>query len=69
MKQIKLKMSVSFEREVIYPMNDKITVDDFRKEIPTFKAQAIKALKREFGDNINNVNIIYLFEEVTQRKE
>ena len=65
MKQIKLQMSVSFEREVIYPMNDKVTVDDFRKNIPTFKAQAIKALKREFGDNINNVNIIYWFEEVT----
>lgn len=65
MKHIKLKMSVSFEREVIYPMNDKITVDDFRKEIPTLKAQAIKALKREFGDSVNNVNIIYWFEKVT----
>lgn len=65
MKQIKLKMSVSFEREVIYPMNDKVTVDDFIKNIPTFKTQVIKALKREFGDNINNVNIIYWFEEVT----
>lgn len=65
MKQIKLQMSVSFEREVIYPMNDKITVEDFRKKIPTFKALAIKALKREFGNEINNVNIIYWFEEVT----
>ena len=65
MKQIKLQMSVSFEREVIYPMNDEITIEDFRKNVPTFKAQAIKALKREFGDNINNVNIIYWFEEVT----
>ena len=65
MKQIKLQMSVSFEREVIYPMNDKVTVDDFIKNIPTFKTQAIKALKREFGDNINNVNIKYWFEEVT----
>ena len=65
MKQIKLQMSVSFEREVIYLMNDEITIEDFRKNVPTFKAQAIKALKREFGDNINNVNIIYWFEEVT----
>ena len=65
MKQIKLQMSVSFEREVIYPMNDEITIEDFRKNVPTFKALVIKALKREFGDNINNVNIIYWFEEVT----
>jgi len=65
MKQIKLKMSVSFEREVIYPKNDKVTVDDLRKKIPTLKAQTVEALKREFGDNINNVNIIYWFEEVT----
>lgn len=65
MKQIKLQMSVSFEREVIYPMNDKITVEDFRKNIPTFKALVIKTLKREFGDSVNNVNIIYWFEEAT----
>lgn len=63
MKQIKLQMSVSFEREVTYPMNDKVTVDDFRKNIPIFKALTIEALKREFGDNISNVNIIYWFEE------
>lgn len=65
MKQIKIKMSVSFDREKIYPMNDEVTVDDFRKKIPTFKALAIKALKKEFGNEINNVNIIYWFEEVT----
>ncbi len=65
MKQIKLQMSVSFEREVIYPMNDEITVEDFRKKVPTFKTLVIKALKREFGDSVNNVNIIYWFEEVT----
>lgn len=65
MKQIKIKMSISFEREKAYPMNDKITVDDLRKKIPTLKALAIEALKREFGNEIKNVNIIYWFEETT----
>lgn len=65
MKQIKIKMSVSFERGKVYPVNDKVTVDDLRKEIPTLKAQTIEALKREFGNEIYNVNIIYWFEEVT----
>ena len=40
-------------------------VDDFIKKIPTFKALALKALKKEFGDEITNVNITYEFEEKT----
>lgn len=65
MKILELKMKVSFERSKMYLINDKLMVDDFIKKIPTFKALALKALKKEFGNEITNVNITYEFEEKT----
>lgn len=65
MKILELKMKVSFERSKMYLINDKLKVNDFVKETSMFKAQALKALKKEFGDEITNVNITYEFEEKT----
>lgn len=65
MKILELKMKVSFERSKMYLTNDKLKVDDFVKKTSMFKAQALKALKKEFGDEITNVNITYEFEEKT----
>lgn len=65
MKILDLKMKVSFERSKMYLINDKLKVDDFVKKTSMFKAQALKALKKEFGDEITNVNITYEFEEKT----
>lgn len=65
MKILELKMKVSFERSKMYLINDKLKVDDFVKKTSMFKTQALKALKKEFGDEITNVNITYEFEEKT----
>lgn len=65
MKILELKMKVSFERSKMYLINDKLKVDDFVKKTPIFKTQALEALKKEFGNEITNVNIIYEFEEKT----
>lgn len=65
MKILELKMKVSFERSKMYLINDKLKVNDFVRKTPIFKTQAIKALKKEFGDEITNVNITYEFEEKT----
>ena len=65
MKILELKMKVSFERNKIYHVNDKAKVTQFIELSSELKTQALKALKKEFGDEITNVNITYEFEEKT----
>lgn len=65
MKILKLKMKVSFERNKTYYVNDEIKITQFIELSSELKARALKALKKEFGDEITNVNITYEFEEKT----
>lgn len=65
MKILKLKMKVSFERNKTYYVSDEAKVNQFIEATSELKAQALEALKKEFGNEITNVNIIYEFEEKT----
>ena len=65
MKILELKMKVSFERNKTYYVSNKAKVTQFIETSSELKAQALKALKKEFGDEITNVNITYEFEEKT----
>lgn len=65
MKILKLKMEVSFERNKTYYVSDEAKVNQFIEATSELKAQALEALKKEFGNEITNVNIIYEFEEKT----
>lgn len=65
MKILELKMKVSFERSKTYYVTDEAKVTQFIELSSELKVQALKALKKEFGDEIANVNITYEFEEKT----
>lgn len=65
MKILELKMKVSFERNKTYYVSDEAKVNQFIEATSELKAQALEALKKEFGNEITNVNIIYEFEEKT----
>ena len=65
MKILKLKMKVSFERNKTYYVSDEAKVNQFIEATSELKAQALEALKKEFGNEITNVNITYEFEEKT----
>lgn len=65
MKILELKMKVSFERNKTYYVSDKAKVTQFIELSSELKSQALKALKKEFGDEITNVNITYDFKEKT----
>lgn len=65
MKILKLKMKVSFERNKTYYVSDEAKVNQFIEATSELKALALKALKKEFGNEITNVNITYEFEEKT----
>lgn len=65
MKILKLKMKVSFERNKTYYVSDEAKVNQFIEVTSELKVQALEALKKEFGDEITNVNITYEFEEKT----
>ena len=58
-------MEVSFERNKTYYVSDEAKVNQFIEATSELKAQALEALKKEFGNEITNVNIIYEFEEKT----
>ncbi len=66
MKILELKMKVSFERNKTYYVTDEAKVTQFIEISSELKAQAIKVLTKEFGNEIiNSLNIAYEFEEKT----
>lgn len=65
MKILKLKMKVSFERNKTYYVSDEAKVNQFIEATSELKVLALEALKKEFGNEITNVNITYEFEEKT----
>lgn len=66
MKILELKMKVSFERNKTYYVTDEAKVTQFIEVSSELKAQAIKVLTKEFGNEIiNSLNITYEFEEKT----
>lgn len=65
MKILKLKMKVSFERNRTYYVSDEAKVNQFIEATSELKVLALEALKKEFGNEITNVNITYEFEEKT----